>query len=258
MKAGRRKSHAPRRTESPASGVPGGAIGVDSSGNGTKPQEHARENGTVRRSVRQQWFFERQTVDARYLVVLIISVAALLISVLDGVMIAGGFTIPVPGLRSTAAPPVSADHATFNFETGLDGWAARGAASNVQLTAAPVYAGRQALAFHVAKISTTTKGFVYISQPPLPAHPRQIIAHLYLPIGSSPLLATIYFLDAKWQWTNGVFPVLQPGRWTTLRLTIPQQTRLPIRELGIMVVGSRGAPDYTGPLFLDSVSVQGS
>jgi hypothetical protein len=212
----------------------------------------------VRRTVGQQWFFERRTLDVRYLVVLAISVAALLISLLDAVLIAGAITIPVPGLHTTTVPPTPADHTTFNFETGLDRWAVRGAASNVQLTETPVYAGRQALAFHVTNVSTTTKAFVFVSLPGLPAHPGRVTAHLYLPLGASPLLATIYFLDAKWQWTNGSFPLLAPGRWTTLSLDIPRQTRLPIRELGIMIVGSQGGHPYTGSLFLDSVNVQAS
>lgn len=194
-------------------------------------------------------------VDWRYPLVLTISLVALGISILNSALIAGGITIPVPGLRPQHKTVV-ADTATFNFETDAGGWATRGAATNATVDGAHVFAGRQALAFQVTNLSSDAKAFVYTT---LPAQVRQnarITAHLYTPIGTPPLIAAIYLLDKSWAWYNGQFPVLVPGQWTTVTYTIAPRALLPARELGLMIVGSKGFRPYSGSLYLDSVDVQ--
>jgi hypothetical protein len=50
--------------------------------------------------------------------------------------------------------------------------------------------------------------------------------------------------------------VLTPGQWTAVAYEVPAQVRLPIRELGLMILTGKGVRHYSGPLYLDSVDVQ--
>jgi hypothetical protein len=193
--------------------------------------------------------------DGRLWLALAVSLLALSGAVLDFALVVGAVPIPVPGLRSQGQATV-ADTATYSFENDANGWATRGGATNAVVSDAHVFAGRQALEVQVVNLSGTGKAFVYTTLPGRVGRRVQIIAHLYVPAGAPPLLATAYVLDKSWAWYNGPFPVLPPGQWTAVRYEIPTEAQLPIHELGLMILADKGAPPYSGPLYLDSVNVQ--
>jgi hypothetical protein len=83
--------------------------------------------------------------EVRYWILLLIALAALAMSLLDFAFITEAVSVPIPGLR-TQQPVTAQDAATHGFESGTDGWSARGAASNGALSQAYVFAGRSALA----------------------------------------------------------------------------------------------------------------
>jgi hypothetical protein len=191
----------------------------------------------------------------RLWLVLVVSLIALAVGILDFALIVGAVPVPVPGLRAPGEL-ASIDTATYSFERSTDGWLARGAAANAVASDAQAFAGRDSLEFQVTNLSAATKAFAYISLPP-PARPNtRIVAHLYVPAGGPTLLATIYALDRSWAWHNGQFFALSPGQWTATTYQIPAQTHAPIRELGVMILGTKGYPPYSGPLYLDSVDLQ--
>lgn len=192
--------------------------------------------------------------DRRYRLLLGITLAALLVSLLDFALIVGAVPVPVPGLRlHDQNGPL--ETATYGFEYGPEGWLARNGASNAVGNDVHVFAGNGALEFQVTNLDANTKGFVYTPQPAKARPGSLIVAHLYAPAGAPPLVGTIYALDGAWMWNSGSFPVLTPGTWTTLTYQIPAQLKPPIREMGIMVVGAKGYLPYTGPVYLDSVDV---
>src|SRR5438270_10878925 len=193
--------------------------------------------------------------DWRLWLALAVSLLALGGAIVDFALVIGAVSIPVPGLRSQG-PATVADTATYSFENNANGWATRGAATNAVVSDAHVFAGRQALALQVANLSGTRKAFVYTTLPANARHHTQIIAHLYVPAGAPPLLATAYVLDKSWKWYSGPFPVLTPGQWTAVTYAIPAQAQLPIGELGLMFLTGKGVRHYAGPLYLDSVDVQ--
>lgn len=193
--------------------------------------------------------------DQRYRLLLGVTLAALLVSLLDFALIIGAFPVPVPGLRLRDQNGPQ-ETATYGFEDGTEGWLARDAAANAVGSGAHVFAGNGALEFQVTNLTTATKAFVYTPQPAKARPASLIVAHIYVPAGAPPLVGTIYALDGGWLWNSGTYPVLTPGTWTTISYQIPPQVKPPIREMGIMVVGAKGNPGYSGPIYLDSVDVQ--
>jgi hypothetical protein len=184
--------------------------------------------------------------DWRLWLALAVSLLALGGASLDFALVIGAVPIPVLGLGPQSQTTV-ADTA---------GWATRGAASNAAAIDAHAFTGRQVLEFRVTNLSRASKAFVYTPLPLNARHHTQIIAHLYVPAGAPLLVATAYLLDKSWKWYNGTFPVLTPGRWTTVTYAIPAQAQLPLRELGLMILAGKGVAPYSGPLYLDSVDVQ--
>lgn len=197
----------------------------------------------------------RQPSNARYVAVLCISVVALVISLLNFALITGSVRIPAPGLQTQGATGLT-DHATYSFEYDTDGWQARGAATSAVWNNSHRFAGQGALEVQLTGLTQTQKGFVYITVPPSAKPGSTITAHLYVPSGTPPLVATLYALDGSWAWSSGGFPSVNPGTWTALTYSIPTTLKGPIREMGVMIVGVSGNPPYTGVLFVDSVNVQ--
>jgi hypothetical protein len=192
--------------------------------------------------------------NGRYVVVLSISLAALIISIANSLAIAGDLSIPLPGMRG--ASPASSDHATYNFENGVNGWGARGAASAVVSTSAYAFAGQRALQVHVAAVSSSNEAFIYNAQPASAGQRSQITAYVYVPRGAPALFATLFVLDHGYRWFSGPYPALSAGSWTLLLFDVPPQASLPIHQLGVMIVGGKGQPPYSGAIYLDSVNVQ--
>jgi hypothetical protein len=184
--------------------------------------------------------------DWRLWLALAVSLLALGAAIVDFALIIGAVPIPVPGLRSQSQTTI-ADTA---------GWTTRGAATNAAVIDAHVFAGRQVLEFRVTNLSRASSAFVYTPLPLNARHHTQIIAHLYVPAGAPLLVGTIYLLDKSWKWYNGPYPVLTPGRWTAVAYAIPARARLPLRELGVVTLAGKGVAPYSGPLYLDSVTVQ--
>jgi hypothetical protein len=177
----------------------------------------------------RKWSGGKQSAPWLLWLVLAVSLIALVASILDFALIVGALPVPVPGLRAPG-DNVTLDAATYNFEHGTDGWLARGAAANPVTSDLQAFAGHNSLEFQVTNLSATTKAFVYI---PLPTNARQnsrIVAHVYVPAGAPPLVATIYILDKHWLWHNGLFPALTPGQWTVVSYQIPAQVQTPIPE----------------------------
>lgn len=197
----------------------------------------------------------RKPSNARYVAVLSISLIALLVSLLNFGLITGSVRIPAPGLQTQGSTGLT-DHATYGFEYDTDGWQARGAATSAVWNNSHRFAGQGALEVQVTGLTPTQKAFVYVTVPPSARPGSTITAHLYVPSGTPPLVATLYALDGSWAWSSGGFPSVNPGTWTALTYSIPTTLKGPIREMGVMVVGVSGSPPYTGVLFVDSVNVQ--
>lgn len=183
------------------------------------------------------------------------SLVALAVSLLDFALIIGAVPVPIPGLRAQGQSS-SVDRATYSFEQGTDGWAARAAASGAVSNDLHVFAGQGALEFQVKDLSATQHAFVYTTQPADARPGTSIVMHIYTPAGAPQLLAAIYLLDKSWAWHNGPFPTLSPGQWTAVIYRIPPDAPAPIHELGAMIIGVSGSAPYTGPLFLDSVDLR--
>ncbi len=189
--------------------------------------------------------------------VMVVSVLALAVSLLDFALIVGAVPVPIPGLRSQDQGS-AIDTATYNFELDAQGWTVREAATSAVSNDTHVFAGRGALEVQVANLTATHRAFVYTTQPAGTKPNTWVVAHVYVPAGAPSLLATVYVLDKSWAWHNGPFPTLYAGQWTAVTFQIPPGTPVPIHELGIMVVSANGAAPYTGPLFLDAVDLRNS
>lgn len=183
------------------------------------------------------------------------SLLALAVGLLDFALLIGALPMPVPGLQA-AGRLASKDAASYAFEFDSDGWLARGAATSAIANNTWVFAGQGALEFQVSGVSARQQAFVYTTLPPAAKPGVKVIAHVRAPSGAPALLATIYILDASYTWYSGPYLVLNVANWTALALQIPAQAQAPIRQLGIMVLGTATSPPYTGPLFLDSVDLQ--
>ncbi|HZC07744.1 MAG TPA: hypothetical protein VE338_19055 [Ktedonobacterales bacterium] len=197
----------------------------------------------------------RTPSNARYVALLSISVIALLMSLLNFGLITGSLRIPAPGLQTQGATGLT-DHATYAFEYDTEAWQARGAATSAVWNNSHRFAGQGALEVQLTALSPTDKGFVYITVPPDAKPGSTITAHVYVPSGTPPIIATFYALDGSWAWSSGGFPAMNPGTWTALTYSIPATLQGPIREMGVMIVGVSGNPPYSGVLFIDSVNVQ--
>lgn len=183
------------------------------------------------------------------------SLIAMIVSLLNFALLVGAVPMPVPGLR-TAGISIPKDTATYGFEYDNNGWLPRGAASSAVANNTHVFAGQGALEFQATALTSKQQAFVYTTMPQIAKTGVKVVAHLYVPTGAPPLLATTYGLDSNYAWNSGPYIALNPGVWTAVIWQIPAHTRLPIRELGIMILGTDGAAPYTGPLYLDSVDLQ--
>lgn len=197
----------------------------------------------------------RHPGNARYITLLAISVVALVMSLLDFGLISGAVQVPAPGLQAQGTVGLK-DASTYGFEFDTDGWQARGAARSAVWNNSHVFAGQGALEVQVAGLTAAQKAFVYVTVPPNAKPGSLVTAHLYIPSGATPLVATVYALDGKWAWSSGAYPSLNPGTWTALTYAIPKGLQGPIREMGIMLVGVSSGQAYTGPIFLDAVNIQ--
>ncbi len=184
-----------------------------------------------------------------------VSLIAIIVSLLNFALMVGALPMPVPGLRASGLT-IPKDTATYGFEYDNNGWLPRGAASSAVANDTHVYAGQGALEFQVAALTSKQQAFVYTTMPPGAKAGVKVVAHLYVPTGAPPLLATIYGLDNNFAWNSGAYIALNPGIWTAVVWQVPAQVHLPIRELGVMILGIDGPAPYTGPLYLDSVDLQ--
>ena len=183
------------------------------------------------------------------------SLVALVVSLLDFTLLIGALPMPAPGLQATGQP-VAKDTATYAFEFDSDGWLTRGAATSAISNNTHVYQGQGALEFQVTGVSAKQQAFAYTTMPPAARPGAKVIAYVYAPAGAPSLLATIYILDSAYAWYSGPYLALNTANWTALAFQIPAQAHTPIRQLGIMILGTIKSPPYTGPVFLDSVDVR--
>jgi hypothetical protein len=183
------------------------------------------------------------------------SLLALAVGLLDFTLLIGALPMPVPGLRAAGQPALK-DTATYAFEFDNDGWLTRGAAANAVSNNIRVFAGEGSLEFQGMGVSAQQQAFIYIAMPTAAKPNMKVVAHLYTPSGAPPLLATIYVLDASYTWYSGPYLGLNAGNWTALAYQISAKAHAPIRQLGLMILGTAGATPYTGPLYLDSVDLQ--
>lgn len=183
------------------------------------------------------------------------SLLALAVGLLDFTLLIGALPMPVPGLQA-AGQPVPKDTATYAFEFDNDGWLARGAATSAISNNTRVFDGQGALEFQVTGVSAQQQAFVYTTLLPAAKPGTKVIAHVYAPTGAPPLLATIYILDASYAWHSGPYLGLTDANWTALAFQIPTQAQAPIRQLGVLILGTTQSQPYTGPLYLDSVDLQ--
>lgn len=234
------------------------ASGVSSADGVVESHAAGRSDGgwLARRSrVAQAIAHVQRPANVGYVALLSISVLALLLSLLNFGLITGALRVPTPGLQASGATGLS-DGATYNFEQDTNGWHAKGAATSAVWNNTHTFAGQGALEVQVTGISPSQKAFVYVTLPPSARPGSTVTAHLYVPTGSPPMLATLYALDGSWAWMSGAFPSLNPGTWTAVTYALPKNLAAPIRELGVMVIGESDGTPYTGVLYLDSVNVQ--
>lgn len=199
--------------------------------------------------------YMRNPSNVRYTVLLTISLVALLVSVLDFGLITGSLRVPTPGLRVQGTTSL-ADRATYNFEYDTDGWQARGAARTAVWNNSHTFAGQGALEVQIAGLTQKDNGFVFITAPKTVKPGSTVVAHVYAPSGTPPLVVTLYALDGAWAWSSGPYPSLNPGAWVAVSYTIPKTMLGPVREMGLMFVGDASGVPYSGVLFVDSVNVQ--
>lgn len=183
------------------------------------------------------------------------SLLALLVGLVNFALLIGALPIPIPGLRA-AGVSVSKDTATYGFEFDNNGWLARGVAANAVSNNIRVFAGQGALEFQTTGITAQQQAFVYTTTPPGAKPLTKVIAHIYVPAGAPPLVATIYGLNSSYAWNSGPYIGLNAGGWTALAWQIPANEQTPVRELGVMIIGTAGSSPYSGPLYLDSVDLQ--
>lgn len=196
----------------------------------------------------------RQPSNARYVAVLTFSLIALIMSLVDFGLFTGALRIPTPGLQNQAITHLS-DKSTYAFEFDTDGWRARGAATSAVWNNIHTFAGQGALEVQAQGLSQKHNGFVFITAPATARPGSTIIAHIYAPTGTPSLVVTLYALDGSWAWSAGAYPSVNPGSWIAVKYKIPSTLRGPIREMGVMLIGSSNATPYTGVLYLDSISV---
>ncbi len=213
---------------------------------------------SARRAVSAMWMdtvrYIRQPSNARYVAVLTFSLIALIVSLLDFGLITGAVRVPTPGLQSQAGTHL-ADKSTYGFEFDTGGWRARSAATSAVWNNIHTFSGQGALEVQVNQLSQKNNGFVFITAPASAKPGSTVIAHVYVPTGAPPIVVTLYALDGSWAWSAGAYPSLTPGSWIAVKYTIPATLKGPIREMGVMLIGSSNATPYTGAIYIDSVNV---
>jgi hypothetical protein len=184
---------------------------------------------------------------------LVIGLLALVVGLFDFGMIIGSARVPLLGPRAASQAPI-ANAPNYGFDSNVRDWAARGAVKPAGM-GGPVADGWSSQAFQAQQLSIANKAFIYSRLPPNIGRHTRLVARVYVPAGAPPLICTIYILGRSWGWFNGPLPLLSPGQWTTVTYLMPKAVRLPVREVGLMIVGLRGFRPYTGPLYLDSVGM---
>jgi hypothetical protein len=196
----------------------------------------------------------RQPSNGRYVAVLAFSLIAMIVSLLNFGLITGALRVPTPGLQTQNVTHL-ADKSTYGFEFDSDGWRARGAATSAVWNNIHTFAGQGALEVQVKELSQKNNGFVFITAPASAKPGATIIAHIYAPTGTPPIVVTLYALDGSWGWSAGAYPSVNPGSWMAVKYTIPTTLQGPIREMGVMLIGSSNATPYTGVIYIDSINM---
>lgn len=223
------------------------------------PASGAVSRGSGWQAARALWrrpiAYLRNPSNARYSALLTISIVALLVSLADFGLITGKLHVPTPGFQIEGTSTL-ADRATYGFEYDTNGWQARGAATSAVWNNTHAFAGQGALEVQLVGLTQKANGFVFLTAPSDVKPGSTIVAHVYAPTGTPPLVVTLYALDGAWAWSSGPYPSLNPGSWVAVTYTVPRTLPAPIREMGVMLVGDASGTPFSGVIFVDSVNVQ--
>src|SRR5262249_20614096 len=139
-----------------------------------------------------------------------------------------------PGTPTTA--PQGA--AIFSFEDGsTDGWAIHSnGISNLQNSATLAQDGKHAIKMTLS--NTSKQDFPYISVSgtrlvPAPQSGQTVTAYLYIASNAVSVQAKAFIVDDKFTWYIGQPTTLQPGQWTRITFTVPQNFSGPPTQLGV-------------------------
>jgi PAS domain-containing protein len=184
---------------------------------------------------------------------LLVGLLALVVGLVDFGMIIGSMRALQPGPRAKS-PAAVANAPNYGFNTNVRDWATRGAIKSAGF-GGPVADGWSSQAFQAQQLSLANKAFIYSRLPRNIGPHSRFAARVYVPAGAPPLICTIYILGRSWRWFNGPLPLLSPSQWTNVTYLMPKSARLPVHEVGFMIIGIKGFRPYTGPLYLDSVGM---
>ncbi len=161
---------------------------------------------------------------------------------------------PDAGTSDAGTPDAGrTDTAEYNFETGLQGWAAGSGPVTVTTTTAEAFAGTHSLQASVALTGASSVA-VAIASPSTPAG-ATVTFHVFVPAGTP---ITQVELEAAqggptgYVYTTSTFAIasLQTGAWNTLTLTIPANATTPLAGIGVVVFTNAA---WSGTFYVDSV-----
>ena len=164
----------------------------------------------------------------------------------------GSGTTGTSGSSTGSTSGSSGDTAEYNFESGIQGWAATsGSASR---STAQVFAGKAALAVHLASSAAFTQT-VSVASPAAPAG-AMVTFHVWVPSGANVSSIQPYLMQGAgggWVWTGQweTASQLKLGAWNTVTVTVPSNAATPLYQLGVQFTTS-GASSAIA--YVDSVS----
>jgi fibronectin type 3 domain-containing protein len=151
------------------------------------------------------------------------------------------------GNSNQASATTSGDSAQYNFESGVQGWAATGGiTSGVATSTVQKYAGNQSLA---VSFNGTAAGTADV-RVPTPSVPdgSTVTYHIWIPSGSTITDVKPYVTGGTW--SGNFYGTISTNTWMTIATTVQSGTA-PDTYLGIQI-DTNGA--WTGTVYIDAVS----
>jgi hypothetical protein len=146
----------------------------------------------------------------------------------------------------------SSDSATFNFETGAQGWTYSGKNAVVSVSDQKAFLGSRSLAIQFN--GPADKQTASVANVTVPAN-ATLVFHIWIPQNSAITAIQPYMLEGEkggWRWTGNWQPVssLKAGEWNALTVVAPANVTRPLAGLGVEL--TTGAA-WSGTAYIDSV-----